>query len=318
MLLGDYLVPGVPPQPSDPPANDILFQLEALRPLAGLPLTSVVIRTAKRVAAADRKIHPSEEKAIILVPSFLRTLLDVVSDLSTRLPKLTLWSASGEVLPPDLVRKFRESVPTATLLNIYGSTEVTANVTCHEVERTDDRASVPIGRPISNTQIFVLDRHKNLVPPLVHGEIHVGGDCLARGYWKQPELTSQQFIPNLHHPDRSRSLFATGDLGRIRANGTFEYLGRLDQQIKLRGIRIELGEIEANLAAHPLVRDAVIAAHGKSPGTRHLIAYIVRKEGSEFFDRPAPQLSEGKSARIYDSCDLRRTRPFAVVAQRKD
>jgi amino acid adenylation domain-containing protein len=222
-----------------------------------------------------------EVARIVLVPSFLRTLLDVVSDLSTKLPKLTLWSASGEVLPPDLVRKFRESVPTATLLNIYGSTEVTADVTCHEVERTDDLASVPIGRPISNTQIFVLDRHKNLVPPLVHGEIHVGGDCLARGYWKQPELTSQRFIPNLHHPDRSRFLFATGDLGRIRANGTFEYLGRLDQQIKLRGIRIELGEIEANLAAHPLVRDAVIAAHGESPETRHLIAYIVRKEGSE-------------------------------------
>src|SRR5262249_39727732 len=112
------------------------------------------------------------------------------------------------------------------------------------------------------------------------GEIHVGGDCLARGYWKQPELTSERFVPNVYRPDRSQSLFATGDLGRFLADGTIEYLGRADQQIKLRGFRIEPGEIEANLTAHPLVRHAVVTVHGELSETQHLIAYIVRSEGS--------------------------------------
>jgi acyl carrier protein len=119
------------------------------------------------------------------------------------------------------------------------------------------------------------------VPPLVHGEIHVGGDCLGRGYWKQPELTSQRFIPNPYRPDQSPFIFATGDLGRMLSDGTIEYLGRTDQQIKLRGIRIEPGEIEANLNAHPLVRDSVIAVHRDSSETQHLVAYVVRSEGSE-------------------------------------
>jgi hypothetical protein len=207
-------------------------------------------------------------------------MLDVIPDIATRLPKLTLWSASGEILSPELVRRFRELLPKATLLNIYGSSEVSADVTFYEVDGTNGLTSVPIGGPISNTQIFVLDRFQNLVPPLVRGEIHVGGDCLARGYWKQPELTTQRFIQNRFRPDRSRCLFATGDCGRVLANGMIEYLGRLDLQIKLRGIRIEPGEIEANLTAHPLVRDAVVAVRGDPSETQQLIAYVVRSEGS--------------------------------------
>ena len=217
---------------------------------------------------------------IVLVPSFLRTLLDVVPDLATRLQDLKLWSVSGEILSVDLARRFRELLPAARLLNIYGSSEVTADVTYWELGHTDGLVTVPIGRPISNTQIFILDKHKNLVPPLVHGEIHVGGDCLARGYWKQPELTSQRFLPNIYRPERSRLLFATGDLGRILTDGTIEYLGRLDNQIQLRGIRIEPGEIEANLTAHPLVRKAVVLVHGDSCGAQHLTAYVVRSEGT--------------------------------------
>jgi acyl carrier protein len=180
----------------------------------------------------------------------------------------------------DLVRRFRNALPTATLLNIYGSSELTADVTYYQVDRIEGLAAVPIGRPISNAQIFVLDQYKNLVPPLIRGEIHVGGDCLARGYWKQPELTSHRFISNPHGPDQSRLLFATGDLGRILADGTVEYLGRRDEQIKLRGMRIEPGEIEANLIAHPLVRDAVVAVHGNSAETQHLTAYVVRSKGT--------------------------------------
>ena len=148
-----------------------------------------------------------EVERIVLVPSLLRTMLDVASDIATRLPKLRLWSTSGELLPTDLARRFHEALPAASLLNIYGSSEVTADVTYHEVDRSEDRAPVPIGRPISNAQIFVLDKYKNLVPPLAQGEIHVGGDCLARGYWKQPELTSQRFVPTCTAPI-SRGFFS--------------------------------------------------------------------------------------------------------------
>ena len=221
-----------------------------------------------------------EVERIVLVPSLLRTMLDVVSDLPTRLPRLKLWSTSGEVLPPDLARRFRQVLPAAKLLNIYGSSEVTADVTCCEVDLNGHLATIPIGRPICNTHIVVLDKHKNLVPPLVQGEIDVGGDCLARGYWKQPELTAQRFVPNLYRPDKSQLLFATGDLGRILADGTVEYLGRADQQIKLRGFRIEPGEIEANLTGHPLVREAAVSVHGEASETQQLIAYIVRLEDS--------------------------------------
>jgi amino acid adenylation domain-containing protein len=222
-----------------------------------------------------------EVTRLVLVPSLLHTLLDIVPDLAVRLPKLTLWSISGEVLSADLVRRFREALPTANLLNIYGSSEVAADVTCCQLNLSEVLSSIPIGKPISNAQIFILDQYKNLVPPLVHGEIHVGGDCLASGYWKQPELTSQRFIPNPYRPDQSPFLFATGDLGRMLPDGTIEYLGRIDQQIKLRGIRIEPGEIEANLNAHPLVRDSVIVVHGDSSEIHHLVAYVVRSEGSE-------------------------------------
>ena len=218
---------------------------------------------------------------IVLVPSMLRTLLEVVPNLGTRLPKLALWSSSGEILSPKLARRFHEVLPAARLLNIYGSSEVTADVTCYEVNRTEELTSVPIGRPINNTQIFILDQHKNLVPALVHGEIHVGGDCLARGYWEQPKLTSQKFIPNPYRPDQSQFLFATGDLGRVLANGTIEYLGRRDNQVKLRGIRIEPAEIETNLVAHPLVRDALVVVHREQSEMQHLIAYVVKSKDSE-------------------------------------
>jgi acyl carrier protein len=215
---------------------------------------------------------------IVLVPSFLRAILLAVPDLGRRLPSLRLWSVSGEVFPPDLAEKFQAALPSAKLLNIYGSSEVTADATCHEVGQNPHLSSVPIGRPIANTHVVVLDPQKNLAPPLVPGEIHVGGDCLARGYWKRPDLTAERFIANRFRPDQSQRLFATGDSGRILNDGTIEYLGRLDSQVKIRGIRIEPSEIEANLLAHPLVQLAAVAIRGDSPETQHLVGYVVLSE----------------------------------------
>jgi amino acid adenylation domain-containing protein len=221
-----------------------------------------------------------EVTRIVLVPSLLRTLLDSIPDLASRLPKLKLWTSSGEVLPLDLVDRFRTSLPEARLLNIYGSSEVTADATYYDATAGTALTSVPIGRPIDNTHVVILDRHKKLVPPLVAGEIHIGGDCLARGYWRQPDLTAQRFIPNPYRTDQSQSLFATGDLGRILADGTLEYLGRADLQVKIRGIRIEPGEIEANLTSYPSIRQAAVVVHGESQDTKKLVAYLVMSESS--------------------------------------
>src|SRR5258708_964169 len=123
-----------------------------------------------------------EVSRIVLVPSLLRMLLDQVGNLAERLPKLRLWSASGEVLTTEIAQRFRAALPQSTLLNIYGSSEVAADVTCHEVTERDFESSVPIGRPIGNTQIYALDRLHIPVALGLHGEIHVGGVCLSRGY----------------------------------------------------------------------------------------------------------------------------------------
>ena len=216
---------------------------------------------------------------IVLVPSLLRVILEGVKDIQSRLPKLELWTCSGEVLPADLVKRFSRALPKATLLNIYGSSEVAADVTCHEIRGGDDLSGqVSIGRPISNVQILILDRHLNRVPIGVPGEIHVGGDCLARGYFRRPELTSERFITHDLESGSPQRLFKTGDLGRYLPNGEIEYLGRADNQVKIRGIRVELGEIEATLASHPAVRDAVVILADRF-GYQRLTAYLDLRSG---------------------------------------
>jgi amino acid adenylation domain-containing protein len=218
---------------------------------------------------------------IVLVPSLLRALLEHAPNLEERLPELKLWSCSGEVLTWELARRFRKGYPGAKLLNIYGSSEVAADVTWHEVREEEEDAqgtvSVPIGRPISNAQVYVLDRNLNAVPVGVRGEIYVGGDGLAMGYWQQPEMTGERFVPNPIAPERSERLYRTGDLGRWRSAGEIEYLGRMDGEVKVRGMRIDLGEIETVLASHRWVEEAVVELRGEGAEQR-LVAYVVAGE----------------------------------------
>jgi amino acid adenylation domain-containing protein len=214
---------------------------------------------------------------MVLVPSLLRTLLEHAPELQQRVPELKLWSCSGEVLPGELAQRFRAAMPGARLLNIYGSSEVAADVTCHEVTASDLGAAVAIGKPISNIQIYVVDEAGNPVPIGIRGEIFVGGEGLARGYLKRPELTAERFVENWLGPEQSARLYRTGDLGRYRANGDIEYLGRVDGQVKLRGLRIELGEIEAVLGRHAGVEEAVVMVSGEGEQQR-LAAYVVMKK----------------------------------------
>jgi acyl carrier protein len=149
---------------------------------------------------------------------------------------------------------------------------------------TDTSGSIPLGRPIANTQIYVLDEHRMLVPIGVPGELVIGGDGVVRGYLNRPELTSQRFIPDPFRP--GRRLYRTGDEARWREDGVLEFLGRLDDQVKIRGHRVELGEIEAVLARHPTVQQAVVVAREDAPGDKRLVAYLVPER-----DR-APSASE--------------------------
>jgi amino acid adenylation domain-containing protein len=211
---------------------------------------------------------------IVLVPSQLRAILEHAPELNKRVPALRLWSCSGEALPLELANRFREAFPEATMLNIYGSSEVAADATWHEVSEQDIGSSVPVGQPISNTQIYLVDKYSRPVPIGIPGEIYIGGDGLARGYLKRPELTAQRFVSNWLVPERSQRLYRTGDLARWRSNGNIEYLGRTDTQVKLRGIRIELGEIESVLASHTDVQEAVVTVTGEAQQQK-LSAFLI-------------------------------------------
>ena len=213
---------------------------------------------------------------LILVPSLLRTLLDTVSDLQDRLPNLTLWFTGGEALSSDLWQRFRECLPHCHLVNLYGASEASDDTTWYDLSLAPhELACVPIGRPIANTQVYVLDPHLQPVPIGIPGELYVGGASLTRGYLHHPELTAERFIPHPLSYEPGARLYKTGDLVRYQSDGHLEYIGRLDHQVKLRGIRIELGEIEAALAQHPAVRETVVIVREDRPGALHLVAYIV-------------------------------------------
>lgn len=185
--------------------------------------------------------------------------------------------AGGDVLSVAHVRKYlREAVPGHTLTNGYGPTENTTFTCCHRMLSGDHVAnSVPLGRPIANTQVYILDNRMQLVPVGTPGELYAGGDGLARGYLNRPALTAEQFVPHPFSVDPGARLYRTGDLARYLAGGQIEFLGRVDQQVKIRGFRIETGEIESVLLQHPQVRECVVVARENAPGEVRLVAYVV-------------------------------------------
>ncbi|WP_306344973.1 non-ribosomal peptide synthetase [Methylosinus sp. Ce-a6] len=213
------------------------------------------------------------------VPSMIRALLDI-SESATPLCGLRWLLPCGEAFSPDLCRRFMARYPQVRLLNAYGPAECSDDVTYHPIESPPqgNDLSVPIGRPVDNTRIYLLDRRLEPTPIGAPGEICVGGAQVGRGYLQRPDLTAASFAPDPFGPAGTR-LYRTGDLGRYRPDGVIEFLGRVDHQVKIRGHRIEPGEVEARLSTHPLVRAASVVARPAGAGLYRLVAYVVGRLG---------------------------------------
>jgi amino acid adenylation domain-containing protein len=214
-------------------------------------------------------LHTQRITHATLPPSVLAAM--PTSDL----PDLQTIIVAGEACPPDLMTQWSSG---RRFFNAYGPTESTVCATMNLC--TDGNHKPPIGRPIANTQVYILDGDRQPVPIGVAGELHIGGVGLARGYLNRPELTLQKFIPNPFSQKEGARLYKTGDLARYLPNGNIEFLGRIDHQVKLRGFRIELGEIEAVLAQHPSVQEAVVIVRVDQPGNKRLVAYVILNQGS--------------------------------------
>ncbi|MGA2224692.1 MAG: amino acid adenylation domain-containing protein, partial [Syntrophobacteraceae bacterium] len=187
----------------------------------------------------------------------------------------------GEQLSAPHVICAQENLPETQIINGYGPTENTTFTCCYSIPQglSRDTTMIPIGRPIANTEVYILDKHRQLVPINVHGELFAGGDGLARGYLNRPELTEEKFIPHPLSDKPGARIYKTGDLARYRPDGSIECLGRIDHQVKLRGFRIELGEIEARVKDIEAVSNCVVALREDRPGDRRLVAYYVARDG---------------------------------------
>ena len=199
---------------------------------------------------------------------------------------LRLIAVGGERLDPRALSQwFEHHKDRVVVLNEYGPTETAVTATMHAVQ-LHESIRAPIGRPLANVRVYVLDGQGNPVPMGVSGEIHIGGDGVARGYLNRPELTAEKFVVDPFSEEPGARMYKTGDLGRWRKDGTIEYLGRNDFQVKIRGFRVELGEIEARLSELPAVREVVVLAREDLPGDKRLVAYWTVQEGTEEAEVP--------------------------------
>ena len=241
--------------------------------MAGARLVIAPSDTARDPARMVDTIAQKQVTVLQVVPSLLQMLLEEPGFETCRCLRRTF--CGGETLPVELQARFLNCMD-AELCNLYGPTEATVDATFRICRGEAERGTVPIGRPVDNTQVFILDRELEPVPVGVPGELCIGGLGLTRGYLHRPALTAERFIPNPFSSEPGARLYRTGDLVRYRHDGNIEFLGRLDHQVKIRGFRIELGEIESVLAQHPAVREAVVTAGEDGIKDRRLVAYVVQ------------------------------------------
>ena len=244
--------------------------------LAGAGLVMARSEDHYDIASLVRVIADQKISVIQFVPSLLRTFLEA-EDLES-CNSLKRVFCGGEALTLDLQERLFAKL-NVDIYNLYGTTETCIDSTFWPCKREWHQQIVPIGRPIANTQAYILDRYRQPVPIGVPGELHIAGTCLARGYLNRPELTAQKFIPNPFSNEPGSRLYSTGDLARYLPDGNIEFLGRMDHQVKLHGLRIELGEIEVVLDRYHRVKETVVIAREDVPGDKYLAAYVVPKRG---------------------------------------
>ena len=238
---------------------------------ARLALFPERILTSKELG---RLIQQQGVSTLWLTASLFNTLIDEAPQALSGVRQLI---TGGEALSVAHVQRALALLPATQIINGYGPTESTTFACCYHVPKRLDKtvSSIPLGRPIANTEVYLLDRSLCPVPVGVPGELYIGGAGLARGYLNRPELTAEKFIPHPFSAKPGARLYRTGDLVRYLSDGNIEFLGRLDSQVKLRGFRIELGEVEAALGQYPAVRDSVVLPREDVPGEKRLVAYVV-------------------------------------------
>ncbi len=248
---------------------------------------------AKDPAALAKLIERHSVSHLLTLPGLYSVLL---KQPLLQLQSLTAVIVAGETCSNDVVEQHFSVLPALNLYNEYGPTEGTVWSSVYGAAIEDVGRTLPIGKAIANVRIYLLDRTLSPVPVGVAGELYIGGEGVARGYLKRPALTAEKFVPDPFGRSGGR-LYKTGDLARYRADGTIEFLGRIDHQVKIRGFRIELGEIEARLLQHSEVHEAVVLAREDNSGNRQLIAYVVGNSGAS----PEPDaLREHLKARLPD------------------
>jgi amino acid adenylation domain-containing protein len=215
-----------------------------------------------------------------IVPSHLAALTREVEPLAL-LPGKGLI-LGGEACPWELTKRLQAVSGGRRILNHYGPTETTVGVLTYDLAASEDvgeSKTLPLGRPVPNTEVYLLDSRLELEPVCAMGELYVGGSSVSRGYWRRPEQTAERFLPDPFSETPGSRLYKTGDVGRFRSDGNVQFSGRVDDQVKVRGYRIELGEIEAALREHPAVQEAVVLAPPDRRGENRLVAYVVHKRG---------------------------------------
>jgi amino acid adenylation domain-containing protein len=231
-----------------------------------------------------------------VVPSLLRALLQIIhsdGDWQRKLSRLRAVVSNAETLPPEMLRDWVSLYPRIPLYNTYGATECSDDVSAVSLEAYAGREldRLPVGRPVGNMQVYALNRELQLAPIGVAGELYIGGIAVGRGYFNRPELTASVFIPDPFCAEPGARFYKTGDMGKYTPEGQIDFLGRLDDQVKVRGYRVELSEIESRIAEHSKVQQTVVLARGKEGADKQLVAYVVSSA-------PGPELIEELKAKL--------------------
>ena len=277
-------------------ATLVIADPESIRTCAGWP---------RRFATQDISV-------VQFVPSELRVLLGEMDRIAC--PRLRYVLSGGEAMDRALAVSFRQALPGVRLGNFYGPTEATVDSAWYEVgEPLPERAIVPIGRPIANVQLYVLDAQLQPQPVNVAGELYVGGLGVGRGYHRRPELSAERFVPNPFRP--GETMYRTGDSARWLHDGVVEFIERQDDQVKLRGFRIELGEIESALAACDEVQVCAVLLREVAAGRKELVAYVVPKGRAD--PRLPARGAEIQAARLHDPGGVRDPAGAAAPGQRQ-